>query len=138
MLFQRGPKGRDPPTSLIARLEYIKEMQVQPSKTLTKENMAEVKMSHFPIRREILRSVIGAGRENLRWIKRTTGAVVKVTEEGDCLSISGTKSQIGEAETILKGRMRKILVRKVQVEGKKMAILMGVGGQNIQMIERQT
>ena len=95
-MIERGLKGKESSSAVkTGALELLKEMKIDRSSetsplTLNVTNTAQQSTtSHITIKKEILRTLIRAKRENLKWIHRKSGALLKVTSEGESVSISG-------------------------------------------------
>ena len=145
LMIERGLKDQEGSSAVkTGPLELLKEMKIDRSSetapsTLNVTNTAQQSTtSHIPIKKEILRTLVRAKRENLRWIHRKSGAVLKITSEGESVSISGGKFEVEDAEKILRRIIKNISVKEMQVDAKKMASLIGVKGQNRKRIEQET
>ena len=145
LMIERGLKDQEGSSAVkTGPLELLKEMKIDRSSetsplTLNVTNTAQQSTtSHITIKKEILRTLVRAKRENLRWIHRKSGAVLKITSEGESVSISGGKFEVEDAEKILRRIIKNISVKEMQVDAKKMASLIGVKGQNRERIEKQT
>ena len=96
LMIERGLKDQEGSSAVkTGPLELLKEMKIDRSSetapsTLNVTNTAQQSTtSHIPIKKEILRTLVRAKRENLRWIHRKSGAVLKITSEGESVSIRG-------------------------------------------------